>query len=239
MFATARLDNRNELCDTFGIPHPERPTTPDGRLIQLAFKRWGESCPKKLYGDWSMVVWDYDRQRLFLARDQFGNTGLFYYHQPPLFAFASSLKALLALPEVPRRLSEWHLACYLTVFYQGYGSGTQWQGIEQLLPGFQATITSETFRRQAYWRLEDAPPVRLGSDEDYLAGFLDHYRRAVRCRLESVRPVGVTLSSGLDSGSVTALAAADLRTRGRCIDCSNLKLLYPADVLVCKGRFCR
>ena len=236
LVAAARLDNRDELCETFGISPPERSTTPDGRLIQFAFNRWGESCPKKLYGDWSMAVWDYNRQRLFLARDQFGSSGLFYFHQPPLFGFASSLKSLLALPEVPRRLSEWHLACYLTVFYEGYGAGTLWQGIEQLLPGFQIIVTSEKFHRDAYWRLEDAPPVRLGSDEDYLAGFLDQYRRAVRCRLDSVRPVGVTLSSGLDSGSVTALAAEAYRSRGKRLTAFTSSPLYPADSQVRKGK---
>jgi asparagine synthase (glutamine-hydrolysing) len=124
LVAAARLDNRDELGDTFGVPLPERSTTPDGRLVQFAFQRWGEGCPKKLYGDWSFAAWDYGRQRLFLARDQLGNTDLFYYHQPPLFAFASSSKALLALPEVDQRLNEWQLACYLTLFWEASDSGT-------------------------------------------------------------------------------------------------------------------
>jgi asparagine synthase (glutamine-hydrolysing) len=230
--ATARLDNRDELCDAFGIPHPERPTTPDGRLIQLAFTRWGESCPKKLYGDWSLAVWDYGRQRLFLARDQLGNTGLCYYHQPPLFAFASSPKALLALPEVPRRLNEGQLARYLLCIASEYGSHTFWQGLQLLMPGASATITPENLKTRFYWHLGESPPVRFGSDAEYLEGFLDHYRRAVRCRLESLRPVGTELSSGLDSGSVTTLAAEILRKQGKRVTAFTAAPLYQADFLV-------
>jgi asparagine synthase (glutamine-hydrolysing) len=234
LVAAARLDNRDELFDSFSIPYPERRTTPDGRLVQMAFEKWGENSPKKLYGDWSFAVWDYRRQRLFLARDQLGNTGLYYYHKPPLFAFASGPKPLLALPEVPRRLSEWHLACYLTVFYKAFGSGTFWKGIHQLLPGSRAMVTLKDFKLDTYWRLEDAPPVRLNSDQAYLEGFLDNYRRAVHCRLDSTRPVGVTLSSGLDSGSVTALAAPILRSREEKLIAFTSVPLYQADLLVPK-----
>ena len=226
--AAARLDNRDELCDTFGIPHPERPTTPDGRLVQLAFKRWGESCPKKFYGDWSFAVWDYGRQRLFLARDQLGNTGLFYYHKPPLFAFASSPKALLALPEVHRQLNEMQLARYLLLFSVEYGAETFWQNVHLLLPGSTAAVTSQFCETKLYWRPEDARAVRLGSDQEYLEGFLEKYRQAVRCRLESLRPIGVTLSSGLDSGSVTVLAAEALRKRGERLTAFTSVPLYPA-----------
>ena len=232
LVAAARLDNRDELCDTFGIPHPERPTTPNGRLVQLAFKRWGENCPKKLYGDWSLAVWDYRRQRLFLARDQLGNTGLFYYHKPPFFAFASNPKALLALAEVPRQLNEWQLARFLLIFSYEYGSQTFWQGLRLLLPGTSATITAEGFKTQLYWHLGLAPAVRFGSEAEYLDGFLDHYRRAVRCRLESLRPIGTELSCGLDSGSVTTLAAEILRQRGERLTSFTAVPLYQADSLV-------
>jgi asparagine synthase (glutamine-hydrolysing) len=234
LVAAARLDNRDELCDAFGIPQPERPITPDGRLLQIAFKRWGEVCPKKLYGDWSFAVWDYGRQRLFLARDQLGNTGLYYYHKPPFFAFASSPKALLALPEVHRQLNEMQLARYLLLFSDEYASETFWQDVHLLLPGSDAVVTSNYCGIDLYWRPEDVWPVCLGSDEEYLEGFLDQYKRAVRCRLDSLGPIGVMLSSGLDSGSVTALAAKALGERGERLTAFTSVPLYPADPQVPK-----
>jgi asparagine synthase (glutamine-hydrolysing) len=211
--AAARLDNRDELCDGFGIPLAERPAVPDGRLVQRAFQQWGDASPRHLLGDWAFAAWRPAERRLFLARDHIGVTGLFYFCQPPLFTFASGCDAMLALPEVPRRLDEFHLARYLTIV-PGDFDHTAWEGVRLLLPGHSLVVTAEGLRTECYWRIEDAPAVRLGSDAEYIERFLELYRRAVRSRLRSLRPVATTLSAGLDSSSVTALAAEALRERG-------------------------
>jgi asparagine synthase (glutamine-hydrolysing) len=231
LVAAARLDNRDELCDAFGIPSSERPTTPDGQLVQRAFQRWGESSPQHLLGDWSFAAWKPRERRLFVARDHIGVTGLFYYFQPPFFAFASGLEALLALPEIPHRLDEFHFARYLAIV-PGDHDHTAWENVRTLLPAHSLVVTSEALRTNCYWRIEEAPPVRLGSDADYVEGFLDLYRRAVRTRLRSLRPVGTTLSAGLDSGSVTALAAEALRERGERLAAFTSVPLHPAGHLV-------
>jgi asparagine synthase (glutamine-hydrolysing) len=61
-----------------------------------------------------------------------------------------------------------------------------------------------------FWRIEDAPEIRFSHDQDYIDGFIEHFRRAVQVRLNSIRPIGTQLSAGLDSSSVTALAAQAL-----------------------------
>src|SRR5262249_897902 len=55
--AAARIDNRDELCDLFGISYTDRACTPDGELVRRAYERWGEQCPDHLLGDWSLAVW--------------------------------------------------------------------------------------------------------------------------------------------------------------------------------------
>jgi asparagine synthase (glutamine-hydrolysing) len=232
--AAARLDNRDDLCDLFHIPAPDRPATPDGRLVALAFNRWGEDAPSHLFGDWSFAAWDRENRRLFVARDHMGNTGLFYRHKPPFFAFASDPRAILALPEVPVKLDEWLLARYLVIFpgEQKEWSRTFWEDIRSLLPAHTMTVTPQAIQLRKYWRLDDTRTVRLHSDQDYLEGFLDHFRRAVRVRLRSDRPVGTQLSAGLDSGSVTALAAEALQDAGRKLAVFTSVPLYPAEHLV-------
>ena len=231
LVAAARLDNREELCDALGIAADERPTTPDGRLIQRAFQRWGETSPQHLLGDWSFAVWRPRERRLFLARDHIGVTGIFYYFRPPFFAFASGCEALLALSEVPRRLDELHFARYLAIV-PGDHDHTAWENVRTLLPAHSLAVTAEGLRTECYWRIEDAPAVRPGSDANYIEGFLDLYRRAVRSRLRSRRPVGTTRSAGLDSGSVTALAAEALQERGARLMAFTSVPLHPAGHLV-------
>jgi asparagine synthase (glutamine-hydrolysing) len=232
--AAARLDNRDELCGLFHISMPERPTVADGRLVALAFARWGEDTPEHLFGDWSFAVWNGRERRLFIARDHLGNTGLFYGYKPPFFAFASTPRAILALPEFPGRLDEWRLARYLAIFpgEEAERSRTFWEDVRLLLPAHQLAVTPHALKLRKYWRIEDAPAVCLASEEEYLEGFLDHFRRAIRVRLRADRPIGSQLSAGLDSGAVTALAAEALHADGRTLLAFTSVPIYPAAHLV-------
>ena len=232
--AAARLDNRDELCDLFGIPHPERPVTSDGQLVFRAFKKWGTESCKHIFGDWSFSAWHIKEQRLFLARDHLGNTGLYYYFKPPLLVFASNIKAVLAHPKVPRELNEMHLAQRMVFDYsEKTWSQTYWTNVCFLPASNTLTFKDKSKQIEKYWRLDEAPSVRLGSDPEYLEGFLDHFRRAMRVRLNSIRPVGSTLSAGLDSSSVTALAAEELRKQNQpliaytSIPLYNAKEIFP------------
>jgi asparagine synthase (glutamine-hydrolysing) len=223
--AEARLDNRSELCQIFAIPHPNRGQTTDSQLIELAYEKWGEDCPDHLLGDWSFAVWNPQSQRLFIARDHYGITSLYYFQDATRFLFASSREALLALG-VPRRLNELYLAKVLISWPANPGDRTIDLDIYRLRPACTMTITqAETAVRQ-YWHLEDTPELNLPSFEDYVAGFLEIYTEAVNCRLHSSKSVGVTLSGGLDSGSVAALAARALQYQGKQLPAYTAVPLY-------------
>jgi len=211
--AGARLDNRDELCDRFAIPAAERPTTPDGDLILQAYRRWGGDCPQHLFGDWSFAVWEAQERRLFLARDHHGVTALYYTDTPRFFAFASSQKALLALPDVPQRLNELKFAQRL-VYWEGDPQQTLFQGIRHLLSAHTLTVTPQQTTQQRYWCLQHVPELRLKSLEEYAEGLREVLERTVRSQVRSYRGVGLSLSGGLDSGALAAIAADVLRERG-------------------------
>ena len=212
--AVSRLDNRDELCDALGVAGPDRTGTADSTLILKAYEAWGEACPERMLGDWAFALWDARRRQLFLARDHQGAAGLFYYHTQRTFVFASGLAGLLALPEVPRRPSVL-AAAELLVPWLGDGQATAYADLWHLPAAHAMVVTADRITRRRFWTVEATSPVRLSSDAAYVEAFQDLYRKAVGCRLRSVRPVGIFLSGGLDSGSVAALAAAELREQGR------------------------
>lgn len=238
--AEARIDNRDELCDQFGILAAERSQAPDSELILRAYLRWGEQCPDRLLGDWSFAVWHPDERRLFLARDHHGNTSVCYWSQGEgrnrRFAFASAPEALHAIG-APRRLNETYLAQLLISWPAYYGPQTIDLDIQRLPPAHALSLTPYGLRTWRYWRLEDTPELRLRRPEDYVEGFREVYDQAVRCRLRSHRPVGVTLSGGLDSGSVTALAARALAERGERLTAFTAIPMYDTSRTVGPTRF--
>ncbi len=211
--AGARLDNRPELLNQLKIePHHTQATVTDGEIILRAYQRWGQDCVHHLDGDWHFAIWDEEARSLFLARDHHGNTALYHYHDPHCFAFASSKKALLALDMVPKTPDLLHISQLLSL-WPGDGMQTSYEHILRLPPAHRMRIASGKAKTERYWFPENVSELHLKSDDEYVDAFLDVFTRAVSDRLRTQHPVSVTLSGGLDSGSVMAVAA-DLMREG-------------------------
>jgi asparagine synthase (glutamine-hydrolysing) len=213
--SAARLDNRAELLEAFQISSTEAARLPDGHLVSLAFDRWGEELCAHLQGDWSLAAWDAREHRLLLARDACGNATLYYYEGKGFIAFASSLKALLALPGVEKKPDRLRLAQVL-VSWQHDAELTAYKGFRRLVGAHAMTIGSEgRSRTWRHWSPEGRELLSLHRDEEYEEAFLEHYTRAIQSCLRTRKPMAATLSGGRDSGSVVAMAAPLLASQGR------------------------
>lgn len=217
LMTAARIDNRQELFHHLSIPAQNICQITDGQLILRAYQKWGKDCVHHLVGDWAFAIWDRRKKKLFLARDHHGNTGMFYYYTPGFFVFSSALKGILSLPSVPKEPNPFRLAQIL-VSWQEENNQTSYKNIFHLPPAHFLEISGNNEPKLTqYWDLDNIKLLNFRNDRDYLDAFLEIYREAVHCRLRTIRKAGVTLSGGLDSGSVTALASEDYKKLG--IDC--------------------
>lgn len=204
--ADARIDNRAELFRELGNQGHRICNITDSQLILAAYEKWGESCPKKLLGDFAFVLWDRRNQVLFCARDPFGIKPLYYYERPGrFFCFASEIKALFCLPAVPRQLNEVRIADYLESLPEDKVL-TFYEGVFRLPPAHSLRISRKGLQLVEYWALDPERDVRFGSNEEYGEAFLEIFQEAVKARLRSAFPVGFALSGGLDSSSVVGVA---------------------------------
>lgn len=202
--ADARIDNREELSRKLG--RVDRPDVSDSELILAAYAKWGEACPEHLIGVFAFAIWDSHEQRLFCARDAVGIRPFYYFHKRgSLFAFASEVKSLFCLEDVPRRLNETKVADYLASLAEDKVI-TFYEDIYRLQPAHCVTITRDGARFRKYWSLDPERELKLGSPEEYAEAFREVLTEAVRCRLRSAYPLGMTLSGGLDSSSIVAIA---------------------------------
>jgi len=214
--AEARLDARDELCERLAIPSPARRTVSDGCLLLRAYLHWGEASVEHVIGDWSFAAWHADEGRLFLARDPQGLTALHYFADARHFVFASSLHAVRTVAPVTRRIDEVHLARLLTSWPVTDDSSI-YADIRSVPFGRAVVVTAGRIQTRRYWTPEPVPSNRRASGADYVEGLREILTMAVRDRLRSREPVGVTLSGGLDSGSVAVIAARLLREEGRAL----------------------
>jgi len=205
--ADARIDNRDELIQKLDLSDRPAEKITDCQLILSAYEKWGKDCPQYLLGDFAFAIWDGRQQRLFCARDHIGVKPFYYCYQPgKRFFFASEIKALLSLPEIPRRINEVRIADYLYPMLEDKAI-TSYQGIFRLPPAQTLTVSvRDDIKLQTYWSLDPSRELILGSDEEYAEAFREIFTEAVRCRLRSAFPVGSHLSGGLDSSSVSCVA---------------------------------
>lgn len=205
LVADVRLDNRAELCAQLDVEGGSTRGPSDEELVLRAYERWGSACPGRLLGDFAFAIWDREKRTLTCARDPMGVRPFYYYMEGGFLAFATQIKALHTLPEVPRRLDEETLADYLALLPPSKVT-TFYRDIRRLHPGHTLEVSPDRDRLERYWSLDGSREVRLGSDAEYAEAFREVFTEAVRCRLRSVGPVGAMLSGGLDSSSIVCTA---------------------------------
>ena len=206
LVADARIDNRDELMPVLrgkGGLRCDRPT--DADLILAAYQTWGHDCPSHLIGDFAFAIWDTRERALFLARDPMALRSLCFRVEDNRFLFATEPKQITAAPGVTRELYIPAVAAYLA---GGHGSPdwTFLNGIQRLLTGHALTVQDGKMRHWRYWNPDPGTRIRYRSEHEYADHLAELMKHAVRSRLRSIRPAGLLLSGGVDSGAVAATA---------------------------------
>ena len=190
----------------------------DTEVIVHLFEEHGDGFAERLRGMFAIALWDGRAGRLVLARDRFGIKPLFYREDADGgLAFASELKALMALPDFDRGL-DLRAVESLLAFNSIPGPLTIFEGVNKLQPGH--LLSWEPGRGtevRQYAHVKPAPAAELRGDSPAaLAEELrERLRDSVRAHLVSDVPVGVLLSGGVDSATLTALAAEESGERVR------------------------
>ena len=175
----------------------------DGETILHLYEEDGDGCLDGLEGMFGFALWDRARRRLLLARDPLGIKPVYYREHDGRLAFASEAKALLLDPGCPREPDLEALAAYLAFLYVP-SPATAFVGIRKLEPGHALVFEDGRSRLVAYWRPRE--PERLVAEPaEAAARVLAALEDSVRRHLISDVPLGVFLSSGLDSSSIVAL----------------------------------
>jgi asparagine synthase (glutamine-hydrolysing) len=182
----------------------------DTEVLLYAYAEWGIKAFNKLNGMFGLAIWDRSLKTMVLARDRYGIKPLYYSLQNNLFAFASEHKAIVALPEFNKRLNKAALFEYFT-FQNIFTDQTLIEDIQILPAGHIAILDlkkdTPTLRKIQYWDFHFREPDVVASDEEYREELDRLFRQAVNRQLMTDVELGSYLSGGIDSGSITALAA--------------------------------
>jgi asparagine synthase (glutamine-hydrolysing) len=176
----------------------------DTEVLLNSYIEWGEECLNRFNGMWAFVIYDRVKQQLFCARDRFGVKPFYYYHTKEQFVFASEIPALLAALDKKPAVNDEALFDYMVYNRTDQSERTFFNEIKKLQHSHTLTLNiKEGAVKPARWY--DLKNV-LRSSKPFCSpeSFRETFNSAVKLRLRSDVPVGVCLSGGLDSSSITS-----------------------------------
>ena len=182
----------------------------DSEVVLNALAEWGTKALDRFNGMFAVALWDRKERTLLLARDRYGIKPLYVSQQGNTFAFGSEQKAILAMPGFVRRMDKPGLLEYFT-FQNIFTDRTLLQDIRLLPAGHYATLDlnqkNPALKRSQYWDYRFSEPDHPARKEEYLEELDRLFRQAVNRQLVGDVELGAYLSGGMDSGSITAIAA--------------------------------
>lgn len=208
------VELRQELIDAgrvFSSHHS------DTEVLLHGWLEWGRDLPARLNGMWAFALYDRAMRTLFLSRDRFGKKPLYYSRCKDAFVFASELTALAAHPEVSTEISERALEKY---FAYGFipAPHALYASARKLPAGcsLEVDLASGGHEVHRYWEfvLEPFEERPRNAEALWCERIVELLDQAVKRRLMSDVPLGVFLSGGMDSSSVTAMACRHLPPGG-------------------------
>ena len=225
--ADLRLDNRRELLNRWSFTDNTSQLS-DADLLSAVYAERGSAAPADLLGAFAFAAWEARQQRLTCVRDHFGEKPLYYVWLPNrVFAFASEIKALWCLGDVPDEVNEQEIARHLLIPVSDDPGATYYRAIRRVRPGHILEVTVGGIRETPYWELGCTRSHSFSSDDDCIEAVRDAFTEAVRCRLRTRGPVASMLSGGVDSSSITCVAAGLLDTTGEANPLRTFSAVFP------------
>jgi asparagine synthase (glutamine-hydrolysing) len=186
----------------------------DTEVILYALVLWGVKALDSFNGMFALALWDRKEQNLLLARDRYGIKPLYYAHFDSTFLFGSEQKAILAHPATRRELDKEALLEYFT-FQNIFTDRTLLKNIKLLPAGHYGTLSLkqkqyDRLQLTCYWDYHFCEPESKIDPHEYRQELDRLLCQAVKRQLVSDVEMGAYLSGGMDSGTITALAAKEL-----------------------------
>lgn len=181
-------------------------TQSDTEVILAAYDHWKEKCLQQFDGMFAFAIWDEKDEKLFAARDRFGEKPFYYYEDEGNFIFASEMKALWAIG-VDKNIDNKMLLNYLTLGHVQNcidKEQTFFETIYSLPPAHYLTYepkTNQLSKITRYWSINKEMKIDM-LQADAIEKFTELFTQSVKRRLRSDVALGTSLSGGLDSSTI-------------------------------------
>ena len=186
----------------------------DAELFAHLYELEGPAGLRRADAQFTLALWDGSRNGLVLARDPLGVRALYYRATPGGILFASEIKALLAVPDVPVEADDIAASHYLT-FLTVPGPRTLFKGISKLAAGSTATFDAlGNADVKPFWDLLWDPVAEVDDESFYVDRVRKLHDGAVERRMVPLGPIAALVSGGNDSSANASIIARKIQEAG-------------------------
>lgn len=227
-----RLDNRQEIFDTLNLQVSDHQVLSDGELLHLLYLRYGKQCTNYVRGKYLVAAFNKNNERLTLLQDPFEYGVLYYYTDKDKIVFATQLSVLLACKSIPKKIIPEKVLSREAIFPSSNKHDTFFEGINILGPGHCLTLDKNGVQKERYWHPEKILINHKITQNEAVEELSFLFEEAVRHRIEKGNSVASMLSGGLDSGSVTSIAALLFAQKNKSLHTYSHIPLYDLDGMI-------
>lgn len=183
----------------------------DAEIFITAFAHFGPKINEKIDGVFSCMIYDSEKEKVFLLRDNLGLKPLYYYQKNGFFLFGSSLKYFYQFNNFEKKIDKNSLAMYFRYGYilQPYSI---FQDCYKLQSGhyLEVELKTEKITEFKHWDIVEYcnEPKHMLSETDIIDETQKLLIAAIQKRVNKTRHIGAFLSGGYDSSTITAILQA-------------------------------
>lgn len=198
--SNSRLDNRNEIIKKFNLEK----NLPDTLIILELFKVLGESCLDHLVGPFTFVIYSYKTNKIFAARDHFGQRPFYFSKTDNFFIFSSDANSILQMPGINKSLNDSRIIDYL-VFQGSIENQTFYKHVLKLHRSELLLIDKKGLQIKGYFTFSPSLST-FQSDEECFKKFREIFTQVI----DEITDIGSkniasTCSGGLDSSAISSV----------------------------------
>ena len=196
--------NYLELKETLVSQGVKFRTLTDTEVLLNAYIKWGESCVKKFNGDWAFAIYDIQNNSLFCSRDRFGVKPFNYALFDGGLIFSSEIKSIINYFPNLKKPNYNIISNFCRNSLGAHTESTWFESVKRLMPAHNLIWRDGVIKIYRYWDYPTISNRKISFDEAKIK-YKELFINAVNLRMRSDVPVGTTLSSGIDSGSIVSI----------------------------------
>ena len=179
----------------------------DTEVVLKAFRQWGADSLNRFNGMWAFAIWDRRKKKLFCSRDRIGIKPFYYHVCDKYLIFASDIKTLIA-SKLYSAAPDWEGVYHAMSYQCAPRPMTCFNGVKALSQGhWMAVDLTGHIETKSYWRMPYGNIDHERTETQWIEALDNALNRSVERRLVSDVPVGTYMSGGIDSTTLSVIAA--------------------------------